>query len=387
MACIEFVPGHPELFVVGTYYLEKKDQIDEESTATSHGQPQQRTGSLLLFKLDGDEVTLQHELPTPFAIFDIHFAPASHNAPLLLGAATSTGSLALYRVSPTETTLLNVLQLFPTTSLITYFTWHPLIPGIAGLALSDGNIYLCDTQTLTTSTTEPTDPGDSTSTITLLHSHSLEAWFTAFTPTGTSLLTGGDDSLLACTTLPTITPTTGQALLAAASESPPPIQWQDRKTHFAGVTAILPLTSPADEDDGDARRPLLLLTGSYDDHIRLFSLPSSTSFPRRPTLLAELNLGGGVWRLKDITTATTTPRARRTEFTILASCMHAGARILRLEGAGDAREGELAWEFEVLAKFEEHQSMNYGSDVQQGSDGRKVVSTSFYDRLLAVWKW
>lgn len=67
--------------------------------------------------------------------------------------------------------------------------------------------------------------------------------------------------------------------------------------------------------------------------------------------------------------------------------MHAGARILRLEGAGDAREGELAWEFEVLAKFEEHQSMNYGSDVQQGSDGRKVVSTSFYDRLLAVWKW
>ena len=50
----------------------------------------------------------------------------------------------------------------------------------------------------------------------------------------------------------------------------------------------------------------------------------------------------------------------------------------------------------MLAKFEEHESMNYGSDVQpldlegeggreRGNGERTVVSTSFYDRLMCVW--
>lgn len=139
-------------------------------------------------------------------------------------------------------------------------------------------------------------------------------------------------------------------------------------------------------------------------------------------MLAELELGGGVWRLKDITPASSAcPQEENgggsssAEYVILASCMHAGARILRLRGngRGEGAEGqqqqeqeqeEWEWEFEVLAKFEEHESMNYGSDVQplpsrllhqrgrEGEDGqqwqqRTVVSTSFYDRLLAVWRW
>ena len=48
-------------------------------------------------------------------------------------------------------------------------------------------------------------------------------------------------------------------------------------------------------------------------------------------------------------------------YTLLASCMHAGSRIVRLGRSGD-ESGE--WTFTVLAKFEEHKSMNYGSDVQ-----------------------
>lgn len=55
-SCIEFVPGHPELFVVGTYYLERKDEEGHDATESSTGQPQQRTGSLLLFRLEGEEV-------------------------------------------------------------------------------------------------------------------------------------------------------------------------------------------------------------------------------------------------------------------------------------------------------------------------------------------
>ena len=77
-------------------------------------------------------------------------------------------------------------------------------------------------------------------------------------------------------------------------------------------------------------------------------------------------------------------------YTLLASCMHAGTRIVQLSRSGDE------WEFTVQAKFEEHKSMNYGSDVQPligngGASGeekkaRVIVSTSFYDKLMCVWR-
>lgn len=72
-------------------------------------------------------------------------------------------------------------------------------------------------------------------------------------------------------------------------------------------------------------------------------------------------------------------------YTILASCMHAGARIVKVQAD---EEGQ--WSMEVLAKFEEHKSMNYGSDVQpdggEPSGQRTIISTSFYDKLLCLWR-
>ena len=52
------------------------------------------------------------------------------------------------------------------------------------------------------------------------------------------------------------------------------------------------------------------------------------------------------------------------------------------------------WTFAVVARFVEHESMNYGSDVQPESEGmdregsreRMVVSTSFYDKRLCLWR-
>jgi diphthine methyl ester acylhydrolase len=62
--------------------------------------------------------------------------------------------------------------------------------------------------------------------------------------------------------------------------------------------------------------------------------------------------------------------------------MHAGTRVVRLSCNQDG-----VWRFEVLATFEEHKSMNYGSDVQPGdSHVKTIVSTSFYDKLLCLWK-
>ena len=122
----------------------------------------------------------------------------------------------------------------------------------------------------------------------------------------------------------------------------------------------------------------IILTGSYDDHIRVLSIT------KPPKLLAELRLGGGVWRLKLINThKTDTTR----HYDILASCMHAGARIVRIS----------LFEFDteppnirVLAKFGEHESMNYGSDFVRAKDDSydyTILSTSFYDKRLCLWKF
>ncbi len=65
--------------------------------------------------------------------------------------------------------------------------------------------------------------------------------------------------------------------------------------------------------------------------------------------------------------------------------MHAGTRIVKLS-RGEQVEDD--WTFEVLALFEEHKSMNYGSDVQPSEGSMKnIVSTSFYDRLLCLWRF
>lgn len=70
-------------------------------------------------------------------------------------------------------------------------------------------------------------------------------------------------------------------------------------------------------------------------------------------------------------------------YTILASCMHAGTRIVELE-----KDVEGQWQITVLAKFEEHKSMNYGSDVQPVDGANKtIISTSFYDKLLCLWRY
>ena len=76
----------------------------------------------------------------------------------------------------------------------------------------------------------------------------------------------------------------------------------------------------------------------------------------------------------------------RLSLVVLASCMHVGSRVVRL-CKGESGDGE--WKFKVLARFEEHRSMNYGADFQPGEAGagKRVVSISFYDKLLCLWRF
>jgi diphthamide biosynthesis protein 7 len=109
-------------------------------------------------------------------------------------------------------------------------------------------------------------------TTTIITSHILEPWTMAFSPDSSLIFSGGDDAVLQCT--PFKAEGTDDGTVAPL--------WSDRRIHQAGVTAILPV--------GDQ----LLITGSYDDHIRLISAPPTG----RRQALSELNLSGGVWRLK-----------------------------------------------------------------------------------------
>lgn len=81
--------------------------------------------------------------------------------------------------------------------------------------------------------------------------------------------------------------------------------------------------------------------------------------------------------------------------------MHAGTRIVQVihekKKKKEDDDEEEEWKFHVLTKFEEHESMNYGSDVQpdlkekkkekeeEKERKKKIVSTSFYDRRLCLW--
>ncbi|KAH0387562.1 WD40 repeat-like protein, partial [Aureobasidium melanogenum] len=361
-SCIEFCPTSRDYFVVGTYFLEKKEQdvgveIDagdeDETSGDTDKKPQTRTGSLILFKVEGDEVKQISTTPTPYAILDIHFSP---HDPSLLAVAASTGVVQLFRFSASTTSLepLSTYQFFSSEILVLSLAWHPTSPNILGVTTSSGGVYTVD---ISASEAETLDTGKE------ILGHELEAWTLAFSHTGKEVYSGGDDATLRFSTLPTLSTSTSPS---EEEDDFLPTQWQDRRAHQAGVTAILPLTH---EDN-------ILITGSYDDNIRILSCPQIG----RKQVLAEENLEGGVWRLKLLTSS-----PKDGKYIVLASCMHAGTRIVAV-----TRDGSGEWSIEVLAKFEEHKSMNYGSDVQPGStEGgqQTIISTSFYDKLLCLWRF
>ncbi|KAK3066088.1 hypothetical protein LTR53_017696 [Teratosphaeriaceae sp. CCFEE 6253] len=363
-SCIAFCPARPQYLVIGTYHLHGNTTVPngeaaENAQDSEHG-PQRRSGSLILFELKDDEIIHVATEATPdFAILDLQWSPHSPADGELLAVATSTGLLVFYelRREHDQTRLVprGMQRVCDASILVLSLAWHPTQAGVVGVTLSDGRICLC----ASTSDKPWADEG-ATLSVTTVHEHSLEAWTLAFRQhdDGMDVLSGGDDLVLQLSTAD------GDGVFAS--------RWQDRKLHQAGVTAILPIA-----DD-------LVVTGSYDDHIRLISTPSVG----RRRVLAEMDLGGGVWRLRLISDSAGKACAAAAEgsrsMVILASCMHAGSRVLRLGRSPDTED----WSFEILARFEEHKSMNYGSDVQPGLGIVKaIVSTSFYDKLLCLWRF
>ncbi|EEU46238.1 uncharacterized protein NECHADRAFT_92424 [Fusarium vanettenii 77-13-4] len=368
-SCIQFCPAHPEFFVA--------QEEDDESVAAAKT-PQSRNGSLLVFKLNGTELDLVQTVSQPSAILDLRFHPSKESGNIL-AVVSSTGTLAVFKLDPTQNASLPLEHIATSRCddigedvLFLQCNWHPVIPRLIGVTTSTSSARLLRLDDKFCTTEQYTD---------LNIPNSLEAWCIAFSP-GTAesdhekaqvtAYCGGDDSMLRYTSCIWDT---------KDPDSPceePYLPMTIKGTHTAGVTAILPLPLFV-KDHGR-----VVVTGSYDDHLRVSIIHDlhDTFGMKRVELVLEENLGGGVWRL-DLVSIKEGPGSIKVR--ILASCMHAGARLIDLE----VKE-EKDWTCTVLARFQEHKSMNYGSDFvreEGASDGLRCVSTSFYDKLLCLWEY
>ncbi|KAK3301481.1 uncharacterized protein B0H64DRAFT_414921 [Chaetomium fimeti] len=352
--------------------------------ASSFSQSSRRTvtAALLSFgsRMGICEIRVQ-TVPQPSALLDLRFNPHDGHRDIC-AVVSSTATLALYRLSPGEEeplTHLNTMdiaamshnEIQPTPGeeiLFTSFGWHPSRADMMVITTSTGHVYFVQLATLDGDWELNSEP---------IITHTLEAWCAVISSVPTALIradetketkelsfrvySGGDDSMLRSRTCNWNEGSLAQSLPALESRG-----------HDAGVTAILPLFAQEDNHE-------LVVTGSYDEYIRLFLVPPFG----RPKNLAEGMLGGGVWRLNLIDLDTNSCPSYSWRARILASCMHAGSRVVELlrTAAGEYR-------FKVLGRFEEHKSMNYGSDFQPGWKNRlSVVSTSFYDKLLCLWEF
>ncbi|KAF7540500.1 hypothetical protein G7054_g1395 [Neopestalotiopsis clavispora] len=363
-SCIEFCPAFPEYFVIGTYDLQKDEgaQANEETSATNQQQSQTRHGSLVTFRLIGDKVVQIQTLAQPSAILGLHFHPSKTD---VLAVVNSTGMLSFLRLesSPgSENPHLSEIQALRPLGdrqdvLILSCCWHPDFSDTIAVTTSANEVHV-----LRLDESWNVIPGES-----LIHCHDDQAWTAAFALRSKDsadvqsfeIFSGGDDFKL----LGSKCEFESDGDLSVL-EAPRQIG-----RHDYGVTAILPLHLNQETQEA------ILVTGSYDDHIRVHVVGLANR------QLAKLDLGGGVWRLKTISFQSDQNDAGSWSATLLASCMYAGARVVRI--SGDWYQCKI----QVLARFEEHESMNYGSDIRILGDGKlvRILSTSFYDKRLCLW--
>ncbi|EAW09487.1 uncharacterized protein ACLA_036920 [Aspergillus clavatus NRRL 1] len=397
-SCLQFCPAAPNHFIIGTYLLSENKDDD----GTVH---QTKTGSLQLWTIDPvkNELSLLQREPLPYAVFDLHFHPRD---PSILAIATSAASVALFRLSPDPQFTLTHLWTLPVhedpSIPALFLAWAPAKwfqrdhqDGFA-VTFSDGRTSVFGTRpALTANQADLSEQSNVTDLGAFEATQQIEVWFVALAslsdPSAGSknaslpyMFTGNDFG-----SLHTRQFGNGEASAEEDQELLPSLllDYDDRaRHHTAGVTSILPLPLPLSEGAP------LLLTGSYDEYLRVYHAT------RRGQVLAEVCLGGGVWRLQMLKTeqAVSPEGAEEWRFLVLASCMHAGTRVVRVTCQPTGADADSSWNIDVLAQFTEHESMNYASDVWKADggydlEGRDIselvcVSSSFYDRRVCIWK-
>ncbi|CAN8064457.1 unnamed protein product [Agarophyton chilense] len=174
--------------------------------------------------------------------------------------------------------------------------------------------------------------------------HSLEAWNVCISRSlpcsseKTVVYSGGDDGILC-------------AWRGDTKES----IFRRRNAHGGvGVTTVA--TRQGQEHE--------LWSGGYDDTIRIWDLRSS----RR--CVEELNVGGGVWRVKF---------HPRDQDCILVAAMYDGFKALNLIAGSH---------LQMIARFEAHKSIAYGASWLPSLDSKDelvAITGSFYDQAVHLW--
>jgi diphthamide biosynthesis protein 7 len=376
-SCVEFSLSNPEFFIIGTYQLAEGSEAQHEGETQRQSTAQSHRGSLILFSLK-DDLVLHQTLDFSSGVFDLRFKPSNPN---VFATVMSNGTICLCSLNIGHNPCITVdrfSKIFSSDLMSTSLAWCPQSNFQDTLAVSGSNGQIA-----------LTNPQDGAAKIRVLNqAHAMEAWVVAWADDEhksrrpedvvTELYSGGDDSVLyrhvislrrsGITSYGLESPDSdAETQTASVTEAATP----DAKSHTAGVTAILPLKSEVG--------PQLLLTGSYDDWVRLLLPPHRG----RSKVLAEERLGGGVWRLKLVDSRGNNDDGHY--FKVLASCMYVGVRLIEIGQSGDE------WYIKILAKFVEHVSMNYASDArwlkaEDGVCGHTIVSTSFYDKKLCVWE-
>ncbi|GAM40896.1 hypothetical protein TCE0_041r13604 [Talaromyces pinophilus] len=430
-SCLEFCPVDPNYFVVGTYLLQETrepgdekmsgtGEEDEGEGTTSGSVKQTKTGSLQLWHLDVTTSTFQRKqvVPLPHAVFDIKFHPIRQH---ILGVAGSDGSISVYSVSKDDHNAgFPQIQHMWTNSVdpgvsALYFSWFPKdwfplnsIPYTDGFVASFSNgktrIYVLEPLGGKSYDVAKNKAGDWKFIVNEYlpeRRKNIEPWVLALAKYGNPNANGGFESCMF----------TGDDMGTLWTQS---YTYPDDGYHRWELEQIWPYCGYRDTDDEARHHPAggvtsilplpimhlvkwapIILTGSYDEYIRVYHATLKGS------VLAEKRLGGGVWRLQIINVETIRNQAAafgepvsEIRYLILASCMHAGTRIVKVTWKRtrltDLEIGD--WDVEVLAQFTEHESMNYASGVWRGGNDATTgtelvcVSSSFYDKRLCLWK-
>jgi hypothetical protein len=276
---------------------------------------------------------VQQQVLDTAAIFDLKWCPRLLDGKQLLGQADASGALLLYEwkrgtvstaapASPSSfpsssLSLLHSTQVDEKASCLS-LDWSNRVSAVAEplVAVSHSNSMLSVWQ-LASSAAEFVEQRRWTA-------HEYEVWIAHFDAhsNGNVLYSGADDCTFRGWDLRLPTP------------GPRSAMFSDSSSHGMGVCSIASHPSPS--------RAHVVATGSYDESVRLWDMRQS----RKPILVQEHALGGGVWRVRwnngedddgkhELEHSTTTngggSRSRRKADTLLCCAMHNGFAVLDVD--------------------------------------------------------
>ncbi|KAM7275796.1 hypothetical protein ACFE04_017662 [Oxalis oulophora] len=322
---VEFCPidSFHQVLAASTYNLQEGDKPS-------------RKGSISLFDVNADKGSLElFQCVETAGVFDIKWNPVGCNGGALLGQADADGCLRIHHFEGCEgggASLREINGEKISSAMCLCLDWNPSGTETT-VGLSDGSLSI---NSLAESKLE---------TIQEWKAHGFEVWASSFDTHQPDLVySGSDDCKFICWDL---------------RDSPSNLAFQNSKAHTMGVCCIV--KNPND--------PNTVLTGSYDEHLRVWDVRSIS----KPVSEKSICLGGGVWRIK---------YHPYIPGLVLTACMHNGFAIVKIGGE----------EAEVVETYSKHDSLAYGADWQKGRalvEGERksclVATCSFYDQLLRIW--